>query len=373
MNPRLLKDLDARAAMAKDDNERLLIRAERAGVLARVGQTEGARAEIAELRNRNRSYSPALAAWILLSEGLVEHFESLSQTARDKFARAYAIAVSVGDRRLRGLSASWLGTCDYRNSDYDGALARTLEAIGLGEPGDHLTLSRAWLVLADCTLLAGESETALRCYAVAREHAVSDGDIGMQTVILHNAASGYVNELSIAHAFGIASSIDPGLVELQFGSMANLERGIGFLNLQSATALVRAQLLVSREDWSEAYRLIREHLENGNRQGHGRWRARLLAEAALCSVMLNETESARSYFQQSSSEVRADGDPDDLALTYARLAEVESRLGNASRSSELRDLANRELARFRNEQAQLGEKLVPVLRQLERSLGTSGA
>jgi hypothetical protein len=74
--------------------------------LARLGQIETTRTEIAALRSYNTSYTPRLTAWIFLAEGLIDHFESLSTKAADRFQRAHGLAVAIGDPEIRSLAAA---------------------------------------------------------------------------------------------------------------------------------------------------------------------------------------------------------------------------------------------------------------------------
>jgi tetratricopeptide (TPR) repeat protein len=370
MDIRLLKELDDRAALAQDDAERLLLRAERAGVLARLGQIDHARQEIGALRKLNPTYSPRLASWILFSEGLVEHFESLAPIARDRFSRAHAIAVGVGDRRLRGLSAAWIAIWDYRNSDYSGAANRVIEAIRDGDQSDHSTMSRAWLVLALCLLLSGDPRGS-KLVAKARSHAVAEGDIGMQSVVLFDAAGINVNHLSIAHAFQEAPVVDARLVELEFNSMLNLEAGIGLRNLRAGTGLFQAQLCVSKDDWQSAHELYSQHLKNADDEGQDRWMSRYFAEFALCEIKLGSHENASELLKQALRSIDETGDADDLAVTHARVAAVFRGLGDDQLCDLHMNLARSLLARFRAEQEQMRNLFGPALNAVHDLTGDS--
>jgi hypothetical protein len=70
MTDDLLARLEALAASAPSEMESLTYRAQRAGVIARLGHIETARREVETLRSHNVAYSPQLTAWILLAEGL---------------------------------------------------------------------------------------------------------------------------------------------------------------------------------------------------------------------------------------------------------------------------------------------------------------
>jgi hypothetical protein len=100
MTERLLAQLQKLADEATNETDRSLYRAQRAGDLARLGRIEKARAEIQDLRAINTGYSPQLTGWILVAEGLVDHFESLSINALNRFKRARGLAVALSDADL---------------------------------------------------------------------------------------------------------------------------------------------------------------------------------------------------------------------------------------------------------------------------------
>jgi hypothetical protein len=100
MTERLLAQLQKLADEATNETDRSLYRAQRAGDLARLGRIEKARAEIQDLRAINTGYSLQLTGWILVAEGLVDHFESLSINALNRFKRARGLAVALSDADL---------------------------------------------------------------------------------------------------------------------------------------------------------------------------------------------------------------------------------------------------------------------------------
>src|SRR5262245_26004516 len=121
---RLLTRLDAAIASARDPMQAACASAERAALLARLGRVDEAVNELAKLRAQPASaHSPALAVWLCLADGMVEHFRNQSPLARDRIHRAYALAVAARLRPLIALSAAWLAHTDYVNNDLPG-LAR---------------------------------------------------------------------------------------------------------------------------------------------------------------------------------------------------------------------------------------------------------
>ena len=89
----LLDRLDRDIAHSRLPREIPHLRAERAVLLARLGDFERARQDLAYLRGLpESSTNPVLGAWMWLGEGVLDYFESQNQRARDRVLRARALA-----------------------------------------------------------------------------------------------------------------------------------------------------------------------------------------------------------------------------------------------------------------------------------------
>jgi tetratricopeptide (TPR) repeat protein len=373
MNPRLLKDLDARAAMAKDDHERLLIRAERAGVLARVGRITAAREELTELRRINSAYRAQLTAWILFAEGLIVQFESMLPGAQDRFQRAYAIATSIGDHRLQSESAAWIAFFEYQSGEIDRAFSRALDAIEHSSESDHAARSRAHLVLADCYNSSGLKHEALVEYANARRHATELGDLAMQSSILYNQAADDLARLSLASALGIDSEVEARSVELLIGSVATLDKAVGLTSLPAAVAILHAQLSAAKEDWRQAVDAYDSTLDAVCAEGHSRLRPKFLAERAYCLARLGEFARAKSDAEAAASTVDTCGDADDLAIAHGRLSATFRILEDQELAEQHARSAQCSLQDFRNAQAESRTRLASFRTQKKKNPAEPGS
>ena len=102
MASQLLASIDARIAAAQDPLDAVCLRAERAGLLARQGDLDEARAELAALhRLHERERHPLVSAWLHLADGLVLHFTNQSAAARDRMLRSLALAPPCSRGRCR--------------------------------------------------------------------------------------------------------------------------------------------------------------------------------------------------------------------------------------------------------------------------------
>jgi hypothetical protein len=101
MASRLIARLDQAIAQADSPLKRECLKAERGAALARHCRIADARFALAGVRSQaKRHQSPRLSAWAHLLDGLVEHFDTVSPRAREKFQLALDVATTAGDVAL---------------------------------------------------------------------------------------------------------------------------------------------------------------------------------------------------------------------------------------------------------------------------------
>ena len=180
MLPRVVLRLDELIAQADSPLDRECLKAERAGVLARLGLMADARFALAGLRTQSQRHrSPRLNAWVWIVDGLITHFESIGDEARDKFQRAWLQAEAAQDRPMMALSSAWLAVGAFNATDLPALQRHIATALRLAEPAEHATQARVGLVLADAYRFAGDEPSSRRWYLAARSHASADGDSSM--------------------------------------------------------------------------------------------------------------------------------------------------------------------------------------------------
>ena len=106
---RAIEAIDKRLSEIISDDERKLLMIRKAGVLARLGRGLSATDLVMAVRQENKTYEPKLSAWIMYTEGLIAHFQSINTTkAMERFRPAFAIANAIGDIELRSICAAWM-------------------------------------------------------------------------------------------------------------------------------------------------------------------------------------------------------------------------------------------------------------------------
>jgi len=324
----LLDHLDSQIAQAEEVFEREYLKARRASVLARHGQFADARFALAGLRSQSqRLRHPVLLAWIALVEGLIEHCETLSSGARDKFRRAHAMAQAAGDAPLTAEAAAWLSVADLNANDIAATVAHAAEALRVAPPDAHGARARASLVVGDAWRFAGEDANALPWYQRVRQHAAAEGDVSLVSILLYNMAAFRAYRIALDDAFGRADLAEAQRVLMEAESTGNYDAGVGNAQLAAQVPILRAQLLVVIGRYAEAVSLIDAQLSAARDEGLAHREARFLADAAQAEVQLGRQEDALKRVRLVQAAMVRVTDDDDIAGTHARLASVLRALG----------------------------------------------
>ena len=358
---RLLDRLDAQIAQAEEVFERECLKSRRAAVLARHGQFPEARFALAGLRSQSqRLRNPVLSAWVAFVDGLIEHCESLNPTARAKFRRAYDLAASAGDADLHALCAAWLAMADFNASDVQATVAHAQEALRTAPADSHAARARAALVVASAWRVAGDDERAIPWYKVARQHAATEGDVSLVSVLLHNMAAFQVGRISLEGAFERADLADAQRVLLEAESTGNYDAGVGNAQLMAEVPLLRAQLMTVLGQYDAAIALFDAQLPRARAEGQVHREARFLADALFAEVKLGRLDEAARRLRAVSATLSVMTEHDDVATTHARLAAAARALGRPEQADAHASEAQAALERHRAEQRLWSEALAGV-------------
>lgn len=357
--------------------DRLVIFAKKAGYLAKIASISEARELIAQLRGRNSNYDPQLSAWIMFAEGLVFHFETLdTKKSKDKFQRAFLVSQMAKDQELAASSAAWLSLCELTAGQISDALAHLKTAFEWAEDDNDDALGRAAMVLADALNWSGLSDEAKVWYRKAREHAVRDGDIAMQNVMLYNSAAFAVSHLTLADCIGEQSSIDQQRTKMEVASARNLNHALGIEHLTSLTPTMEAELSVVRRDWLEAREKLDRYSVSLSADGQRRLLAKIIAQRAWCNVNLGDFDRARHDVVAAKGLADDCADLDDLAILHFRLSSTLGLLGDSVAAEIHRKQAVAAIELFRTQQLELQKSLREVIElasQKERDPALAGS
>jgi len=357
-----LRQAISKASAAEDQ---LVLRAELAGALARYGDFDTAHAEVKSLREANTRFAANVAAWVLLAEGIISHFESLTPAALSSFRRSHAIAVSAGRSDIAAISGAWMAASEFLSGAVTAAAKHATHSILESAPDSFASLSRAHLVLADCLSCSGQVPQAQQHYSLARRFASSIGDISMQSVVLFNSSAFRVSRLSFADSIRRTPPPEEVVqVKLEVESISNLDSGLGLSSLSALVPLLSAQVSVVSKRWTDAISLYESTLPEAIAQGQDRWLAKFYAELAACYAAVDRTDDAKGAIAQSLETMGDCSDIDDRAIAHARLSTALEAIGLRERSLEHEAAMQTHRSSFETVQRKLQEELRPLLQQL---------
>jgi len=364
--------LDAAIAAAPNPIEAKCLRAERAGLLARQGQLEAAKAAIDEL-GAQLAWQPntPLRAWLALAEGLHGYYSALGRGAQASIEQAYQLAQGFGAlRRLHALSAAWLANMAFANDDMPRMAALLREALDTALPEHSGARARAALVAGYAYHFAGEATRAHPWYEASRRHAIADGDETHLSALMHNQAWMRASQARLALLFddgSRAASHDAAVGHALLGaeSIGHYDAGIGTASLGSLVPMLRAQVLTAQGRWAEALALFDAHFDAALADGLARIAPCLLADRAWCEWHSARARKAQVLAAAAEQALTQPCDTDDRAMATARLAQVCAALGDEPAAQRHREAARAHLASHREQQQRLTALLEQALDGLE--------
>jgi hypothetical protein len=369
---RLMAKLDAAIAAAANPIEAKCLRAERAGLLARQGQLEGAKAVIDEL-NTQLAWQPStpLRAWLALAEGLHGYYSALGRDARASIEQAYDLARGQAAlQRLHALAAAWLANMAFANDDMPRMAALTREAFHVALPEHHGARARAALVAGYAYHFAANSARAQPWYEASRRHAIEEGDETHLSALMHNQAWMRASQARLALLFepaGNPAAQGEAVTHALMGaeSIGHYDAGVGTASLASLVPMLRAQVLTAQGQWAEALALFASHFDSALSDGLTRLTPCLLADRAWCEWHSGQPRKAKALAAAAELALAQPCDTDDRAMAAARLAQVCAVLGDAAAAQRHRATAQTHYAAHREQQQRIVALLDQALEGLD--------
>jgi hypothetical protein len=359
---RLLSRIEAALARARHPIEGACLRAERAGLLARLGQLERAKADITALHAQFDAHPhPAVSAWLALTEGWLLHYTNLSAGARDKMKRAQALSSAAGLLPLHALSSAWLAQMDYQADDIGEMLRNVALALQNAAADGHGARSRACMVMALGYHYCERMDLAQPWYARSREHATQDGDEPTLSALNYNISSHRAHQALQAAVFGGDALRDARLATVGYESSLNLDEWIGAQTLDALVPVQRASLASVQGQHAQAIALYDRHMDDARQQGLARMAPVWLADLAWCRWHAGDPAGARCTAEDAASGIDDSSmHLDDRATAHGRLAQVWRLLGEEASADRHAALASEHRERHR-------QLLSTMLEQMENA------
>ena len=339
--PRYLKNVESSMASCTNQNDLNVLMAKKAGYLARHSMADEARAIIINLRDRNKDYDPRLTGWTTLSEGFITHFENLdNQGSKSKFARSFMMGQVAQDKELTSVSAAWLANSEYALGELKSSIDHLSTSILLSLPTDGDTRGRALLLLGDMLYWCGKATLARHWYRESRKHAVRDGDIAMQNIILFNTANYAVWNLTLQDCKVPLESTEWRLVSVEVASARNLNSALRINNLPSLIPTMEAELKVAQRNWRESEEIFGKTLRQLGGEGLQRAISKMFAQRAWCRANLGDQDGTRSDIADALLQISDCEDVDDLYVLHSRVSKASALIGDSDVSDRHHRLAH---------------------------------
>jgi len=329
----LLASIDARIAAARNPLDSACLRAERAGLLARQGDLDEARAELAQLHAlHDRAPDALVSAWLHLADGLVLHFTNESTAARDRMLRSLALSTAIQAREVQGLSAAWLAQIEFLREDFFSCAKYLRISFQVAGDEDHAARSRACLVAAQCFHWANRFDLALPWYRNTRNHSISGGDQATVGALMHNMA--WLRVIQARHASVSGSSHREEVCQILSGaeSLGHFDALTGMAPLASLVPVLRAHVLTLLERYAEARDLFIAHMESATAGGLQRLMGPALVDLAWCRVNVGDSAGARCDADDAQAGLSDSTHGDERAFIHGRLVQVYETLGILERA-----------------------------------------
>jgi hypothetical protein len=356
---RRLEALGHAIRQAHDPREILLLGAQRALLLARLGDIPQARKDIQALRRDFRTATdPTLAAWLWLAEGVADYFDNLAPTAREHVARAHALATSAAVPVVQALAAAWQAHLDVAGQQDSALVAHLCEAFSLSDPDHHAARARAALVMAWALHLCSGEAHAQPWYGLARSHAAQEGDGGTLGSVMHNMAALQVIRVRLEALTQPINRQAAQRALLSTESSAFLDLSIHAHTMQTHLHLLRAQILLVLGQTTDALQLYDTHDPAAPRQGLAEVMGLFLADRAWCLCKVGAWAEAQVVAEDAEAALQRVTTDAEAAIGHAQLAQVAQCLVNTLAQVRHQALAWAALTRHRQRCAHLQQLLI---------------
>ena len=355
MESKLLRDLEATARTTGDTITWARSMCRTAEQYARQGETAEALSSITAVRSRfGKEMAPEVAAWVMLTEGILKYYSGETDLGIDRLLRAHAVAAASPNCVARPTCAAWLALYYLNTRRFDEMIASLREALQLATIDDHQARGRAALVVADAFHLGGRFDLARPWYEMARQHATKEGDASAISAILHNVTAFRACNVKLADALGTHLPDEAQRATMEANSAAAYDRAVGTRSLASYLPHVTAQILIVEGKYKDAMLALSSiDVESLPRRAH----AVHYVDLATCALNLGDRPLLGRAVAFAEESLKQATDADDVIYACCRLASIHEAAGDEGRVAQFRTRASAETDAYRSVQDQLVSKL----------------
>lgn len=320
----LLLRIDERLLVETDPAQRAELVARQAGYLARVGRFAESREKIAELRLVFADgRSGRVTAFIMLAEGLVQHYEQLGSNAADRIARAQLLGQAMRDREVVSITSAWRAHLEFEESKFELAAKSIRLAHQNADANDHATHARCAIVLFNAFALCGNRKASQYWFLNGRDHALKLGDQASLDALLHSKAVFGVAWLRSQNCKGIEDAALLKMARAEISSARNLQNLTRVGAHANYINLCDARLQIMEGNFQSAKDLL-TLIRNDGPYPTGHFSQGLIdLEIAYCDCRLYRIEAAVDVFSKLQPDLLDSLDVDDRLVAAWMTLELE--------------------------------------------------
>ncbi len=328
----LLFRIDAQLAVVTDPYVAAELTSQKAAYLARVGRFAEARLLIGDVRTVfSDGRSGRVTCLLMVAEAMLLHFESISDAAQDRLARALLIAQGIRDPEMICLTAVWKAFVDFEFSRFE-SMRRALEiARTSASEADHGPQARYALIMMLGAQLLGRREQGRVWFGSAHRHAIAAGDQASIDALIFNQAAFGLARQRINWCRGAVDQDWLNQSRSELGSARNLESMVGISSLVEHVDLALARADTARGEFAaaiDALEAIRSSQAFAAKHSNS---SALSLEIGYCYFKLGQSGLARTLVSGLDEGLLDQLDPDErvvlltmwVSLAEAGLAGVE--------------------------------------------------
>jgi hypothetical protein len=313
-----------------DPDRRAELLARIAGIRARLGDFDGAKRNIEELRAiYGDGRSGVVTVSINLAEGLVHHFGTFRPQALDRFNRAQVLSVAMKYDAGVALSSAWKANYHFEFEEY-GEMARCLLlATQHASAEDHDALTRLGMVLFNAFTMLGNKKAAQHWFMRTKDAASSNRDRSSIEALLYNKAAFSITRARAEHCLCPVSHDDLRSIRMDALSAKNYQDLSKLASLPEHLVLWDARLKILEGDYSGAQSLLVAIRDSERFASHNFSKSFIDLEIAYCQGMSGDLTFARSLPLSSTEYAFEDFDVDEqlvAAWMKVRLADLDETL-----------------------------------------------
>jgi hypothetical protein len=211
---------------------------------------------------------------------------------------------------------------DFSSLDFEPMLRHLPLALRTAGAHQYSALSRASLVAAEAYHWSERLDLARPWYTRAHQHATAEGDESTVSALMHNMTWLRTAQARRASVTGIFDEVQARQTQMGAESTDRFDGLIGMAALATLVPLLRAQVLVLREQYVDALAIFETTIENSMKDGLARMACVLFADAAWCRLKTGDILGAKQDAKVALASISADTHIDDRAMTHSRLAQI---------------------------------------------------